>query len=513
MDITPFKAYIKEKTGLTVDNASSESLIKEIQNIMDEKGLASPVLYLDLLRRTPDEFFRLLNFITINETYFFREPAYIRLLADRIIPELLKTAGGRKLKILSAGCSTGEEPYTLAMTLMEKYGTSLSQKFIIIGTDIDTDVLAKARSGIYGSPSFRNLDIAIKNRYFSPIGGNRYKIQDGVRKIVSFDILNLLSEPYPEFLSGLDVIFYRNVAIYFDKKTQKKVFTNLSSRLNENGYLIVSATETLSHDIRILPLIEMDGLFLFHKPAVKTSPSETRPISPRTPGLRDPLKPVPPLSSPLPKPFPAALKPSAFQKFIDQRCEKRPGFSPPQPSPARQSPLPAARQADPEELFNKALDLAQKKEYERALTILEGMLSKNPAFSQTRILKAVILINLKEMEKARNLCLDVIQTDPLCAEGYLVLGLIAKSEDNPDEALKRFKETLYLSPSNWLARFYQAELWQSKGENNRAMREFQNVINLLDKGHFNDHGLTYFPLSFSREDITRVCRHHMERLA
>ncbi|NJL59960.1 MAG: hypothetical protein HC887_10275 [Desulfobacteraceae bacterium] len=179
---------------------------------------------MNLLKKDADEFYHIVNFLTINETYFFREPLHISLFSQQIVPEILRNRPScTPVRILSAGASTGEEPYTLAIELFEKYGIGLNNKrFSIIGVDIDRGAIEKAKQGIYFGRSFRSLSPYLKEKYFEPVGSQRYAVKKYVRDIVGFYFLNLMDMPYPDFMKGMDIIFYRNVSIYFDSDVQKK---------------------------------------------------------------------------------------------------------------------------------------------------------------------------------------------------------------------------------------------------------------------------------------------------
>jgi chemotaxis protein methyltransferase CheR len=431
---------------------------------MAKRGISSTEDYLKLLRYDQNEFYDIVNFLTINETYFFREPFHLTLFSQRLFPELLNAKKiGIPVKILSAGCSTGEEPYSLAIALLEKYGMGLNKTlFSIIGADIDQDALHKAAEGVYSGRSFRSLSPYLKEKYFEPIGEQRFRVRSDVRDMVLFKFFNLMNTPYPEYLQGMDVIFYRNVSIYFDSEIQKKIFENLSQTLNDNGYLIVGSAETLSHTFDVLTLIEKEGVFLYQKQC-----------------------------KPHPRPLPEPER--------DEKAE------PPPPSFS-------GKEIGESDQFDAALNLAKNKAYREAIEILDNLIKTNTDIVKAYTLKAGILINLQQAEEAKELCLKAIEKDSLCAEGYFLSGLIAKSEHRHDEALKRLKETVYLSPSSWPAHFYLAEIYQAVGEKTHAEREYGIVIRLLGKGYFKDHGLAFFPFSFSEEDIERLCRYHIGKL-
>jgi chemotaxis protein methyltransferase CheR len=173
MDLTPFKNLIKERCGLHFEDSRTASLSEGIRNRMAESGIASYPKYLDCLMYDQDEFHCLVNLLTVNETYFFREPVHLQLLTQRIIPELLaQKKTEKKIRIVSAGCSTGEEPYSLAIAAMEKYGAAAKTFCTVIGADIDGDALRKAEKGVYNTHSFRGLSDDLRERYFEPMPGN-----------------------------------------------------------------------------------------------------------------------------------------------------------------------------------------------------------------------------------------------------------------------------------------------------------------------------------------------------
>ena len=266
LHLTSFKNLIKGRTGLTFEGNRTATLVSGINKMMSARGLSSYLIYFNLLLREPQEFSALVNLLTINETYFFREPAHFKILSEKLLPALLNQKRPEtKLKILSAGCSTGEEPYSLIMVLIDKYGAGLKNLFSILAVDIDSEAIDRARAGIYGKQSFRTHDLRFRDKYFSQIDDYSYRLKDFVKDLVDFRYFNLLSETFPEFLRGMDVIFYRNVSIYFEAEVRKKILMTLANLLNDQGYLILSSTETFGHDFKLLTLREFERTFLYQK--------------------------------------------------------------------------------------------------------------------------------------------------------------------------------------------------------------------------------------------------------
>jgi chemotaxis methyl-accepting protein methylase len=187
----------------------------------------------------------LVDSITTNKTDFFREPAHFQVLAEQAIPALLKLhgRGGPLLKIWSAACSAGPEPYTLAMVLAETAQHRF--RFAILGTDICSEVLEDARHAVYSEDVVKPVPDDMKRRYLmrSRGGKGQFRIVPELRKLVRFEHLNLMDSKYP-IDRDVDVIFLRNVLIYFDKPTQRGVIERLVSHLRPGGYLFLGHSES-----------------------------------------------------------------------------------------------------------------------------------------------------------------------------------------------------------------------------------------------------------------------------
>lgn len=209
----------------------------------------------------------IMDVLTTNETYFFREAFQLRAFSDEIIPEIMavkKSKGDRSLRIWSAGCSTGEEPYTIAMLLLECPELS-GWDIEIIGTDISQRVLHHARKGVYGNSSFRVTDDMFKSRYFQEQDGG-FRITDRVRGLVTFSRLNLYDQSRFLFLGKMDIVFCRNVIIYFDQLAKKRVIEQFFSTLNPGGFLLLGHSESLMNITTSFKLRHFRNDMVYEKP-------------------------------------------------------------------------------------------------------------------------------------------------------------------------------------------------------------------------------------------------------
>ncbi len=187
--------------------------------------------------------------LSTNHTYFFRETEHFDFLRLRVFPELLKNLpkqGSRKIRIWSAGCSSGEEAYTAAMVISDFFGDELSEWDVgILATDISVTALEKAKSGLYKSSQLDCIPPTYRLRYFKPAGNGTWSVLPEIQNIILFRRLNLMNESYP-FKGFFHVIFCRNVMIYFDNTTQQKLINRLHHYTEPDGYLFVGHSESLS---------------------------------------------------------------------------------------------------------------------------------------------------------------------------------------------------------------------------------------------------------------------------
>ncbi len=257
--------YIYQKSGIYITDTKKYLIENRLSRILQEKKLGSFEDYLKLIQVTSNgnELSRLFDAVTTNETYFFREPDQFDVLVNEVLPKVLSQKKGPKtIKIWSAACSTGEEAYTISMFLMEKYLNS--QHFEIYASDISEAVLLSAKKAIYNSYSTRNIPELYLKKYFSN-SGQAYTLDSSVKDTVKFTNVNLLNDSKLKMFSGMDVIFCRNVLIYFDTKAKQKVVSNLYDNLNPGGYLFIGSSESLHNVTRALRPSVVNKVIIYQK--------------------------------------------------------------------------------------------------------------------------------------------------------------------------------------------------------------------------------------------------------
>ncbi|MGZ8459706.1 MAG: CheR family methyltransferase [Candidatus Deferrimicrobiaceae bacterium] len=248
-----FRRIIYETSRIALNDGKKELLRARLGKILRPRGIASFREYLTLVEedRTGEELTFLLDAISTNLTSFFREGDHFRFLETTVLPHLdatRKARGERKIRAWSAGCSSGEEPYSLAITLLDALGGGAGWDIRLLATDLSTKVLAMARNGLYASDRVKGVSPQVVARHFFTETGNDgrkfFRVSPAVRGLITFGHLNLL-EPYP-FRGPFDFIFCRNVMIYFDKKTQETLVNGFYRYLADGGHLFIGLSESLN---------------------------------------------------------------------------------------------------------------------------------------------------------------------------------------------------------------------------------------------------------------------------
>lgn len=256
--------------GIYFDNDSKYLLEKRLARRLIALNLTSfrdYYHYLKYNRRKDQELMDIMDILTTNETYFFREAFQLKAFTDEVIPELLKhksSSGNRSLRIWSAGCSTGEEAYTIAMLLhgiMDLGGWKIE----IVGTDISQRVLQHARRAVYGKSAFRTTDEKYVKRFFVE-QDDGLKVCDEIRDLVSISHLNLFDSNRMAMLGQMDLIFCRNVIIYFDLAAKKRVVESFFNSLYEGGYLLLGHSESLMNVTTQFTLRHFKNDMIYQKP-------------------------------------------------------------------------------------------------------------------------------------------------------------------------------------------------------------------------------------------------------
>jgi len=242
-----FCEVINKSTGLHFSENSKFFFEKRLQNRLDSLGGLTPNDYLHYLLYDAErdkELENLVDLLTTNETYFMREERQLTCFKKDIVPRLIEEKKGKPIRIWSAGCSTGEEPFSITI-LLEEMGAYSRSDFEIKATDISRRVIARARTGIFGENAFRMVDEDFKKRWFTEENPGRYLLKENIRRRVSFSWFNLYDHDRYRTLSPFDIIFCRNVIIYFDMEAKVKVIERFWDTMQPGGFLLLGHSESL----------------------------------------------------------------------------------------------------------------------------------------------------------------------------------------------------------------------------------------------------------------------------
>ena len=470
-DLTPqefkrFRDYIHQHSGIYLEEQKTDSL--RISLITRATRFSFPSLdeYFKLLTTDEDEFKELLNLVTINETSFFRFPQQFEAMRKFVIPEIIesKSVSNKQFRVWSAGCSTGEEPYTIAMTLLDSGIEGLGYRMEVLGTDVSTNALMRAKDAVYPSRALHNIPQSVSSRFFeaTPKG---HRVSERARKLVTLQYHNLIQEPYPLALMGnWDIIFCRNVTIYFRLDSTRRVVQNYYDSLNPGGYLFIGHSETLTSISDKFEPVEVGGVFLYRKSKHKTF------------AFNDVLQ-----------ERERERRQARSRRAGEPSTGTRRSTSSPQrpqrtlvPS-ARAAAADAAREpeVDVREMLDVAIAAARAGEPAAVLAAVERVLSEDSDCAEAYLLAAHAHADTGNLDAAFGECHKALAIDPLLAGARYVLGMIHLRRGEHMEALSEFKRTIYTDSGFVLAHLNLANLYRAQGAMEDACREYELTLRTL----------------------------------
>ena len=260
------QSLIHERTGMHFDNGKSDILMDKLSPLVIERGFGSYLDYYYLLKYDPSarvEWVNVINALSVQETYFWRELDQVRGLVQTLVPQWHARNAGSTLRIWSAACATGEEPLTIAIALNEA-GWFGRASIEIVATDASTKAIDRAVRGVYRERAFRNLPGALRDRYFERDGSD-WRISSDIHSRVKWGLANLMEEDQVSPLADADFIFCRNVFIYFSESAIGRVVRSFSRHIRPPGYLFVGAAESLIRLTTDFTLTEIDDAFVYVK--------------------------------------------------------------------------------------------------------------------------------------------------------------------------------------------------------------------------------------------------------
>jgi len=417
--------------------------------------------------------------LTIGETYFFRNASQFDALREHILPALLeRRAALRTLRLWSAGCATGEEPYSLAMLLSNLLPDAHSWSVSILATDINPVFLARAREGLYGGWSFRETPNELRDRFWIEEQG-RWRLRSDIRRMVSFARLNLAEPCYPAITNGtcaVDIIVCRNVTIYFDEATTRQVAARFYGALVPGGWLIVGHAEPQASVYHQFEVHNFPNTVLYRKPldaplfafdsASEVFQAGPRPIlKPRSAaGDRTSTIYRAPTTDDQPTINPSPLPPTGAPLRASDRLALPPGF------PVALSPLWSAVQA--------RLAVGDK---DSAASLLDDLLRTDPAHVQAHTARGRLYADRGEWDRARQHYTSALEQDPLCISAHYLLAQIYEHQGKLDDALVAYRRIVYLDRAFVPGLLGMGNVWRHMGRPADAQRCYRNALNYLNE--------------------------------
>ncbi|MBI5589342.1 MAG: tetratricopeptide repeat protein [Deltaproteobacteria bacterium] len=413
----------------------------------------------------------LASHLTIGETYFFRDRRVFEVLETQILPELIhsRRAGGKCIRIWSAGCATGEEPYSIAILLCKMIPDLQDWNITILATDINPRFLKKAAEGVYGQWSFRDMEPGIKERYFRQTKDGGFEILPHIKTMVTFSYLNLAEGPYPSFFqntNAMDVIFCRNVLMYFVPELAKKVVRNLHRSLVNGGYLIVSPSESSHILLSQFGTVRFPGAIFYRKENQPVSAAEDVSCKP----FEGPNIPFTPAVEFIPHRGVAPVSEARNMQLTSQSGDRDPQFQASNPNPEAQLR---------HELYRKALSLFETGCYAEAIKKTEDLLSQYPSSARGMALLARIHANSGQLDKALEWCERAIAAEKLNTGFHYLMATILLELRRTEDATLSFKRTLYLDPNFIMAYVALGSISRQHGRHKEAAKHFENALLLL----------------------------------
>jgi chemotaxis protein methyltransferase CheR len=476
--LSQFSEFVTARFGLHFPRKRWCDLARKAVAAAEQFGYADPsacIRWLLSAQLTRGQLDTLAGCLTIGETYFFREQKSFDLLESQILPELISSRRGKeqRLRIWSAGCSTGEEAYSIAILLQRMIPDLPEWHITILATDLNPCALRKAVRGEYSDWSFRGVSRWVKERYFTRNGEGRFEVAATVRKMVTFTQLNLAEDPFPSIsnnTNAMDIIFCRNVLMYFAEERMAKAVEQFHHSLVAGGWLLVSPCETSNALFRRFETVSFHDAVMYRKeghgkPALSVLPFDA---------VKEPTVPF----------FPQAAAPGTAPppQYV---------LPPAQPVPVLETVQPAT---DPHSSpYDEALALYRKGLYAEAATELSGLAAKGARESgaaghgKAAALLARIFANQGEFAKAREWTEKAIAVNKLDPELRYLQAIIFQEEGTVEAAVAALKKTLYLDQGFVLAHFALANLSQQRGRAKDAARHLENAAALL--GGYGDDDL------------------------
>lgn len=499
-ELDAFRSAVAARLGLYFDDGKLGLLAEVLSRRAEARGIAPPVYLQDL--SNPDLWRKeqplLAKELTVTETYFFRHLEQFRAFHDVALPDRLRApAAGRPLRLLSAGCASGEEAYSLAILLRQEFPGAPPREASIHAIDINPVMLDRARQARYTTWSLRETPADVRQRWFRERGRD-FVLDEKVREMVTFEERNL-SEDDPSFWrpQAFDVVFCRNVLMYFTPEGAAAVVARLARALVPGGFLFLGHAETLRGISQDFHLRHSHGTFYYEK----RDGSETRAV-PRSLTF--------PLAGPdAPESAAATALLEGAESWVEtiRRASERiqtltgPGAPRPaeRPRPGRKTPVIASR---PE--LGRAVELFRSERFGEALAQVGALPPESASDPEVLLLRAALLAHSGDLAAAERVCTELLARDEMSAGAHYLLAICREGLGDRQGALDHDQVAAYLDPGFAMPRLHLGLLARRLGKREAARRELGQALVLLRREDASR--VLLFGGGFSREALVALCR-------
>lgn len=452
-----FEELIMKRCGMNLNSRRRETVENSVMSAAEHNGCKTFSEFYNLLRQVDTDsepWDDLISKLVVGETHFFRHGAQFDALSEHIIPDLVsRHRKNRRLRIWSAACATGEEPYSIAILMRRLLPDIDHWNVHILATDIDKQALRMAIEGRYPEWSFRGTDPGIRDGCFS-MQGDRFEIRPEFKRMVTYAYLNLAEDVYPALANNtnaLDLVLCRNVAIYQTKAARRKITERFYRCLTPEGWLMIGPSETLQDLNNEFERRTVSGAIVYRKlPARVPARSTEKPL------FRTGVIP------------PAALALNADAESGDLKLV---------PTGEKTS----VRPVKPCEPYEEGMSLLIYGRYEEAKNCFRACIELQPGFALAFYQLARVHANMGRFEEACSLCRQAIELDPLMIEAHYVLALIHQEEGCLEQAVAELKKVLYLDPGFVLAHVSLVNIYMLLERQELANRHRTQAVRLASK--------------------------------
>ena len=472
--LSDLSRLIKSEIGLYFPEKNWKNLKRGIINAALDLGFEEPKAFARSLLSSSlskQNFEMLVNHLTIGETFFYRDKKLFRVFKEDVLAEWInKTPKKRVLRIWSAGCCSGEEPYTIAMQIDQMKPSLKEWDIKIFGTDINPEFLEKARQGVYTTWSLRDVPEWIVTKYFTKKSKQHYEISPEIKKMVQFQQVNLINEESPFFINNtktMDMIFCRNVVMYFSNKNRNQVIGQLTDCLADEGYFVVSPSETAFIKHSVLNMVRRNDVLLYQKGNGLTNKRNEIPVS--LPGKR-----VQTITQERVQEVKFRKRPNTLNKQIKKN---RISASETNSNRAKNENIPMQRP------LQEAEGLFGNNEYKSCAQLLERFLLSEINSGETSNIRpacmsllAKSLANTGQLDIAKQWGEKAVSAEKLNPAHYLLLATIYEEKNSLEESVDSLQKAVYLDSKIVLAHFKLGMIAREQGRNEEFKRYMKNMM-------------------------------------